>query len=141
MLPLLTGLLSKHFSKMSARSLRSSAKADRDTSVSLSLVVKPALAGSSPILVHSTKKSHHKGRIYFVGRIDWTRTSDLFDPNEAFYQAELQSVCFCVSLITSIFLQEQVFFCKKMKKIWNFTMNGLYFLCPCNLKENVKCLK
>ena len=26
-----------------------------------------------------------------LGRIDWTRTSDLFDPNEAFYQAELQS--------------------------------------------------
>ena len=25
------------------------------------------------------------------GRIDWTRTSDLFVPNEAFYQAELQS--------------------------------------------------
>ena len=26
------------------------------------------------------------------GRIDWTRTSDLFVPNEAFYQAELHSV-------------------------------------------------
>ena len=29
--------------------------------------------------------------IFFIGRIDWTRTSDLFVPNEAFYQAELQS--------------------------------------------------
>ncbi len=28
------------------------------------------------------------------GRIDWTRTSDLFVPNEAFYQAELQSDTF-----------------------------------------------
>ena len=28
---------------------------------------------------------------FYIGRIDWTRTSDLFVPNEAFYQAELQS--------------------------------------------------
>ena len=30
--------------------------------------------------------------IFFIGRNDWTRTSDLFVPNEAFYQAELHSV-------------------------------------------------
>lgn len=36
------------------------------------------------------KKNHRKGG-FFYGRIDWTRTSDLFVPNEAFYQAELQS--------------------------------------------------
>lgn len=29
---------------------------------------------------------------FFYGRNDWTRTSDLFVPNEAFYQAELHSV-------------------------------------------------
>ena len=40
----------------------------------------------------STKKSHHKGRILFVGRNGWIRTTDLCDPNAAFYQAELRSV-------------------------------------------------
>ncbi len=39
---------------------------------------------------HRNKKTAHKER-YLCGRIDWTRTSDLFVPNEAFYQAELQS--------------------------------------------------
>lgn len=43
---------------------------------------------SPPRFAH--KKNHRKGG-FFYGRIDWTRTSDLFVPNEAFYQAELQS--------------------------------------------------
>ena len=42
------------------------------------------------------QKSRPEGGFLFDGRIDWTRTSDLFDPNEAFYQAELQSdTTFC----------------------------------------------
>ena len=44
---------------------------------------------SPPRFAH--KKNHRKGG-FFYGRIDWTRTSDLFVPNEAFYQAELHSV-------------------------------------------------
>ena len=43
----------------------------------------------------------------YFGRIDWTRTSDLFVPNEAFYQAELQSALLKQSYIyhIKIFLQ------------------------------------
>lgn len=45
--------------------------------------------------------------IFFIGRIDWTRTSDLFVPNEAFYQAELQSEG--ALLIQQYFLKTSVF--------------------------------
>ena len=64
---------------------------------------------------------------YFNGRSDWTRTSDLYVPNVAFYQAELHSViltCLCLSQkinLTSLFyinkLQKIIFFNKKTKKI------------------------
>ncbi len=44
-------------------------------------------------VVFKNKKNRHKGDfLIFNGRNDWTRTSDLFVPNEAFYQAELHSV-------------------------------------------------
>lgn len=42
------------------------------------------------ITIHN-KKTTRKGRLFYYGRNDWTRTSDLFVPNEAFYQAELHS--------------------------------------------------
>lgn len=44
--------------------------------------------------IFKNKKSCQQAAfLIFNGRIDWTRTSDLFVPNEAFYQAELQSEC------------------------------------------------
>ena len=58
----------------------------------LVLVVKPAFSLVREPIILTIKKTAHKGRPFFNGRIDWTRTSDLFVPNEAFYQAELQSV-------------------------------------------------
>ena len=58
---------------------------------------------------------------FYIGRIDWTRTSDLFDPNEAFYQAELQSdfsnVHYSYNVffqVASVFLIFIVKFCKNM---------------------------
>ena len=65
------------------------------------------LAGSCPMLAHSTQKTPR--RVFScVGRIDWTRTSDLFVPNEAFYQAELQSEVL-LSFTTKIFLCNNYF--------------------------------
>ena len=37
------------------------------------------------------KKKPPNGRFFSFGRSDWTRTSDLYVPNVAFYQAELHS--------------------------------------------------
>lgn len=48
--------------------------------------------------------------IFFIGRIDWIRTSDLFDPNEAFYQAELQSDVQVAILIHHYFFKTSFFF-------------------------------
>ena len=55
------------------------------------------------------KKNRRNGDFLFYGRSDWTRTSDLYVPNVAFYQAELHSVnltCLCLSQkinLTSLF--------------------------------------
>ena len=43
-----------------------------------------------------------------VGRIDWTRTSDLYVPNVAFYQAELQSDNGCIFTTKKIY--DNIFF-------------------------------
>ena len=37
------------------------------------------------------RKNKINGRFFSFGRSDWTRTSDLYVPNVAFYQAELHS--------------------------------------------------
>ena len=57
--------------------------------------------------------------IFFIGRNDWTRTSDLFVPNEAFYQAELHSVTKCLQIIT------KNLFCKQNLKIFSAVGNQL----------------
>ena len=72
---------------------------DRDTFVSAFACCRTAFSLVRVRQHTTTKKSCHKGRICFTGRIDWTRTSDLFVPNEAFYQAELQSVCLPTRLL------------------------------------------
>ena len=38
-------------------------------------------------------KKHHKSGAFYFGRSDWVRTSDLYVPNVALYQAELHSEC------------------------------------------------
>ena len=83
----LTGLTSFHFVAPTLIGF-----ADRHTPVCLSLVVKPASRRfASNAFAFNTKNPTARVGFSCVGRIDWTRTSDLFDPNEAFYQAELQS--------------------------------------------------
>lgn len=41
---------------------------------------------------------------FYIGRNDWTRTSDLFVPNEAFYQAELHSVFVSEDIFNTFFI-------------------------------------
>ena len=45
---------------------------------------------------------------FYIGRIDWTRTSDLYVPNVAFYQAELQSDNGCIFTTKKIY--DNIFF-------------------------------
>ena len=40
---------------------------------------------------HAQIKNRHLGRFFICGRSDWVRTSDLYVPNVALYQAELHS--------------------------------------------------
>ncbi len=54
------------------------------------------------------------------GRNDWTRTSDLFVPNEAFYQAELHSDLFRKTYL-SHFLYNTSKILKKIKKDFNLS--------------------
>ncbi len=71
----------------------------RHTSVCLALVVEPVAAPpasqwfkSISLRDNQIKKTPIKGAFLYDGRNGWIRTTDLCDPNAAFYQAELRSV-------------------------------------------------
>ncbi len=48
--------------------------------------------------------------IFFIGRSDWVRTSDLYVPNVALYQAELHSDC-CALIMRPFDIKINVIFC------------------------------
>ena len=48
--------------------------------------------------------------IFFIGRSDWGRTSDLYVPNVALYQAELHSDC-CALIMRPFDIKINVIFC------------------------------
>ena len=55
----------------------------------LLLLVKQLSRWFEPQTSIQQKKPPHRGWLFIIGRSDWTRTSDLYVPNVAFYQAEL----------------------------------------------------
>ena len=48
--------------------------------------------------------------IFFIGRSDWVRTSDLYVPNVALYQAELHSD-YCALIMRPFDIKINVIFC------------------------------
>ena len=77
------------------------------------LLVEPALfhnawyRPSTP----AQNKNHPLGGFLFCGRSDWVRTSDLYVPNVALYQAELHSENYVSSRIMQLF-------CEKINQIY-----------------------
>ena len=96
--------------------LRSFAIAHRRALARLLLVVKQLPRWFSNHHYPTTKKTTRKGGVFY-GRNDWTRTSDLFVPNEAFYQAELHSVSFRVIVLTHFFYKTSKIFKKIQYKL------------------------
>ena len=78
----------------------------------------------------NNKKPPFIGGFLLFGRIDQIRTSDLFDPNEAFYQAELHSVYFRVIVLTHFFYNTSKIFKNLPVLLNNFTTPFIAFYIP-----------
>ena len=80
----------------------------RHTAVCLAPAVQTAsLAGSNPRCAHN-KKHRVSGVSFYCGRSDWVRTSDLYVPNVALYQAELHSENWRFSLCALDYATHQI---------------------------------